>query len=287
MDKHTAASVLNNSGRMFNFAKLMSQLIKIAFVFLLVFVQPVWAQQDSVWNQKDENGLKHGKWKDVYPGGQVRYEGQFRHGEPFDVFKYYLPNGDLKTVLNFDEADSKSAYGTLYYGTGDKMAEGRYKDQKKQGLWKTYGADEVLLSKGTYVSDKKYGVWKTYHRNGQIAREVMIENNLEQGPLKEYFEDGQLKQEATYQDGFKVGKTVIYTPEGDTSVVGSYYKDARDGEWRYYNEKNEIEKVIKYDKGKLLTPETGDGEVESMEEFKDQRKDRLEFEDLRGTIKYE
>lgn len=265
----------------------MKKSIKIMIVLLAMIAQPIWAQQDSLWNIKDENGLKDGRWKDVYPGGQVRYEGQFRHGEPFDVFKYYFSTGELKTVSKFDEADPKVAYATHYYQNGDKMAEGKYNNQKKEGLWKTYGANEVLLSEGSYVSGKKYGMWKTYHRNGQVAKEVMIVNDLEQGPSKEYFEDGQLKEEATYKDGFKEGITVVYTTKGDTAVVGSYYKDARDGVWRYYDENNKLEKVIEYDKGKLLTPETGDGEVESMEEFKDNRKNRLEFEDLRGPIKYE
>ena len=260
---------------------------KILIFLLALITQSGWAQQDSAFNQLDENGLKHGKWRSFYQNGQVQKEGQFRHGEPFDVFKIYFHNGKIKSILNYDEEDSKKVYATHYYETGEKMAEGPYLDQKKQGLWKTYGAGEVLLTEGSYVADKKYGMWKTYHRNGQLAMEVLIENDLEQGPMKKYFDDGSIQEEATYKDGFKEGTTVIYTPEGDTSTVGSYYKDARDGEWRYYNEKKELEKVIKYDKGKLLTPETGDGEVESMEEFKDNRKDELEFEDLRGPIRYE
>lgn len=265
----------------------MRSSMKIMFILLALVVQSLSAQETAAWNQEDENGLKHGKWRDVYPSGKARYEGQFRHGEPFDVFKYYFPNGDLKSILEYDEEKAQTAYATHFYQTGDKMAEGRYIDQKKEGVWKTYGANEVLLSEGSYVADKKYGMWKTFHRNGQVAKEVMIENDLEQGLEKKYFEDGQLKEEATYKDGFKEGKTIVYNASGDTAVVGTYFKDRRDGEWRYYNENNQLEKTVRYDRGKLLTPETGDGEVESKEQFKDNRKNRLEFEDLRGKIRYE
>jgi antitoxin component YwqK of YwqJK toxin-antitoxin module len=228
--------------------------IQNTLILLLVFsINLLNAQSDSLWNQSDENNQKIGKWRAYHSNGKLRYEGQFNEGKPFDVFRYYFSNGDLQSVLKY-KSDTES-YATHYYQNGDLMASGKYVNQKKDSVWISYGEDNVVVEKGGFINGKKYGSWKTFYKSGQVAEEQFLENDLENGPLKIYFEDGSLKQEAIYKDGFLEGLSTFYDPAGNKTLKGKYVKGARDGRWIYYKELLEVEKVLEYDKGRLLNPE--------------------------------
>tara|TARA_B100001109_G_C18864333_1_gene476052 strand:- start:8099 stop:8926 length:828 start_codon:yes stop_codon:yes gene_type:complete len=275
---------------MINFVPLMMIRFSLS-VFILFTLQLSLFAQDSTavnWNQLDENGLKVGKWQANYQSGSRRYVGQFENGKPFGVFKYYFPSGELQTVLEYFDREGRQAFATLYYHTGEKMAEGWYLDQKKDSTWKTFGANETILSEGAYYQGEKYGLWKTYYPNGVLAEELYFQNDYEHGPMKTYFDNGKLKQEANFENGFLNGLSIQYDPQGKKIIKGIYYKGARDKNWVYYKDL-EVDKVLEYDKGKLLNPEVlpeTDGDS-LMNSIRNNRKDYLEFEDLRGKIKYE
>ncbi len=272
--------------RLTNFADMKKVLWLCILIFSGLCSEQVLAQDQL--NQVDEKGLKTGAWQVTYPSGKLRYTGQFRAGKPFDVFKYYFKNGDLKTVLTYDAEDQHRAYAVHYYQTGEKMAEGWYHDQKKDSLWKTYGANEVVLSEGKYFEGEKFGRWRTFYQNGRLAEEKYFDKDLEIGELKVYFDNGKLSQLGHYKNGFLDGPTVFFDPEGDTLIKGAYYKGARDQDWTYFKNK-EVDRVLQYNKGKLLNPEALPALPQSEKEdsLKQNIKDELEFEDLNGTIKYE
>jgi antitoxin component YwqK of YwqJK toxin-antitoxin module len=257
-------------------------LLSLFFAFL---AQGTFCQESEQWNQKNEQGQRIGKWRDYHSSGKLRYEGQFDQGMPFDVFKYYFQSGNVQTVLTYE--NSSVANGEHYYENGDLMAKGKYIDRQKEGIWVTYGDKEVIVEKGSYLAGKKYGAWKTFYPSGKIAEEIVLENDLEEGPLRVYFDDGTLKQEATYSKGFLEGRSVFYNPEGKKILSGNYYKSSRDGDWIYFDDSLNIENVLKYDKGKLLNPEAEELIEDDADLFKDNVKDELEFEDLKGKIKYE
>lgn len=262
-------------------------MINIQNCLVLLFslsVNLVYAQSDSLWNQTNKNEQKVGQWRAYHPNGNLRYQGQFKEGKPFDVFRYYFSNGDLQSVLKFK--NDTETYATHYYQNGDMMAAGKYVNEIKDSVWVAYGEDNVVVEKGGYIGGKKYGPWKTYYRNGQVAEEIFFENDLENGSLKIYFEDGSIKQEATYKDGFLEGLSTFYDVSGNKTLKGKYVKGARDGRWIYYKELLEVEKVLEYDKGRLLNPEA-EQLIDDSEEFQQNKKDVLEFEDLNGRIKYE
>jgi antitoxin component YwqK of YwqJK toxin-antitoxin module len=257
-------------------------LIPVLFCFLF---KTSFGQGGEEWNQKDEKGQKVGKWRAYYSNGNLRYEGQFREGQPFSIFKYYFQDGKLKTVLRHRSATE--AYAEHYYQTGDLMATGKYTNQKKDSVWTSFGAGNVKVEQGGYIAGKKYGIWRTFYPNGQVAEEVTIVNDLENGPYKSYFIDGTLKQEGTYENGLLEGLSEFYDANGNKILKGKYYRGSRDGRWIYYKELLKVDKVLEYDKGQLLNPEALDTLENDSEEYRNNIKDYLEFEDLKGKIKYE
>lgn len=260
--------------------RIFSALLLIFFMFSCSALQA----QEGTYNQKDANGKKTGNWRGYYPDGKLRYEGQFKSDAPFDVFKFYFQTGEVKTVMTY--RSPKETYARHYYSTGEWMAEGKYINQLKDSIWTSYGAGNKKVEEGAYLNGKRYGWWKTYHLNGRVADEIYFESDLEQDVYKTYYDDGTLKQEAIYVDGFLNGLTTYYNPSGKKVLKGIYKNGVRDKRWIFYTEDMKIRKVLLYENGKLTNPEDLE-KLEDTEEFKQNKKDFLEFEDLRGKIRYE
>lgn len=270
---------------MINFAGSMNK-IKVFLFFSAFFVlQLLSGQNNETWNKKNEKGEKVGQWKGYHKSGKVRYIGQFEKDIPVGVFRYYFETGEVKTVLKYKNRDE--AYATHYYQNGEPMAKGKFLNQKKDSTWETYGAHRTLVDRGSYLRGKKYGVWKTYYANGQVSDEVTFEADLEQGTYKKYYSNGTLKQESLYKDGFLEGLSIFYGGNGKKTSKGLYVRGYRNGHWVYYDDKQEVQYVLKYKMGTLLNPEDKITEEEDLSKYKNNRKDVLEFEDLERKITYD
>jgi|SRR5690554_1013695 len=265
--------------------KILATITLFSFAFLLSTT--CFAQDDNAWNKTNKKGQKEGPWRDYYENGELRYKGQFKEDKPFDVFRYYFDDGTLKTVLQFNETSPEKSSAVHYYQTGTKMAEGDYVDQKRSGGWKTYGANEVLVEEGSYISGRKFGDWKIYYANGNVLNEVYMENDLEKGVKKHYFPTGELKKEELYKDGIRKGATTLFSIDGDTIVKGNFEKDVRHGKWYFYNDNGELDKVLEFDMGKLLNRDEIEDIYSDPGEDLRNVKDELDFEDLKGKIRYE
>ncbi len=259
----------------------MKQLI-IAFVFLFTGFFSVSAQGNTSDNKTNAQGKKEGLWKGFYEDGKLRYMGHFKNDVPVDTFLHFFSDGNLKTLLIY--RNSKVAYAKHYYSTNELMAEGKYINQKKDSIWQTYGAKGRLVTKGAYTNGAKKGLWETYYDKGNVAEKIYYDNDIEIGDLKTYYENGQVLEETQYKNGFLEGLTTFYDENGNKLLKGIYKKGVRDGFWIYYNSDGTVDKKVEYINGKVKgkNPNT----IEIPEELKNNRKDYLEFDDLRGKIKY-
>lgn len=242
-------------------------------------------QDSTEFNLKNEEGQKIGRWKGYHEDGSLRYKGQFENGQPFGTFRHYFPDGKLQSILMYKTPSV--AYVTHYYSTGEKLAKGKYINQKKDSTWLTYGAKNKVVEQGDYDMGKKVGIWKTFYLNGAISAEMNYNNDVKDGSYIMYFENGKVKDESTFVNGKLNGLSTLYDSQGKKVLKGIYKDGVRDKRWIYYDEKQQVEKVLVYENGKLTNPEVLDKIEEDLEKYKDNRKDVLEFEDLRGRISYE
>jgi|GEM_PF-1004137 len=274
---------------MVNFAVKMNINKHIFLLLPFLMVQMIYGQSDSTelnWNQMNENGERTGNWRKFYSNGQLRYKGQFKDGKEEGLFYYFDTGGNLKSTLRY-RMDG-SAYAKHYHKNKKLMAEGVIRDRKKDSVWSTYSENGLMIQKGGYISAKKYGVWNTYHDNGNISEATEFVNDVENGKQAIYFPDGSIRQECNYEQGVLEGLSTFYDADGNKILKGLYYHGSRDGRWIYYGERLKVEKVLEYDKGRLLNPEDAEGIMQDDSEmFRSNRKDVLEPEDLRKRIKYD
>lgn len=121
---------------------------------------------------------------------------------------------------------------------GDKH-KNVFDSKGKQGLWKYYSNDKILLFEITYKNDIKHGVSTRYYStNGLIREEVTYFYGKKDGEYKSYYNNGQLSAEGAYKNGMKSGKWTMYSKSsGEKKSEGEYLNNKREGEWAIYSTK--------------------------------------------------
>lgn len=267
---------------MVNFARMKFQKI-LLFAVATFFISINLIGQEN--NQTNAKGQKIGKWNGFHENGKLRYEGNFENGLPVDTFYHYFYTGNLQSKL-FHKSKT-TVYATIFYDTGEIMAIGKYTNREKDSIWTSYGAKNIMVEKGNYIQGKKDGIWETYYASGAVSGNITYVNDVKHGDYILFFENGEVKEKSTFINGKLEGTSVIYDSKGNKILEGVYKTGKRDLNWIYYNEEEEVVKTLIYKNGALTNPEDLNNILDNIEEYEDNRKDVLEFEDLRGTIKYE
>ncbi len=227
----------------------------LSIIFFSFFIyQSSFAQEN--YNRIDTNGWKQGKWIKMWSNGEIKYKGQFHDDQPYGEFRYYYPSGKLKAIMTFQE-DGKKAHNITYHENGEKMAEGDFIQQKKEGIWKYYGEDGKLIYEETYHNGTLNGKKITYYpESGQPFEVLEYKNGIKNGKWIKYFPEGTMMTQTQYINGKLEGDFVNYTPEGKILVKGKYKNDKQDGVWEFYDEATgKLLRKEHYRAGKLIKTE--------------------------------
>ena len=125
-------------------------------LILLILSGSLFAQQgEGKLNQVDENGLKQGTWIKYFPGSDIkRYEGQFIDDIPVGIFRYYYPEGQLRSELKYRAEKRSSA--RMFYTDGTLMATGVYSDTLRDSTWTFYNIYGGKLAIEAYIMGLRY-----------------------------------------------------------------------------------------------------------------------------------
>jgi antitoxin component YwqK of YwqJK toxin-antitoxin module len=220
--------------------------------FILIAVLPFHGISQETLNKTDAAGRKQGPWIKLDTAGRKVYEGQFRNNIPQGTFRYYFPNGSKKAISVFSE-DGKTTITTTYFPSGKKNAEGKYVNEKREGLWRFYSEyDEALVSEENYSAGKKNGVAKTYYAGKTVVEEMYWKDGLREGSWIQYFDDGKVKLQGNYKNDLKEGPITVYYPSGQKFNTGQYVHGYPDGKWLSYDLDGNLESTEIYDKGVLV-----------------------------------
>ncbi|TGK01960.1 LIC20035 family adhesin [Leptospira langatensis] len=135
------------------------------------------------------------------------------------------------------------------------------KKLKRNGEWKEYvekegtGPDKkkfsVLVRVGTYKDDKRDGIWKTLFETGETLRETPYVAGVKEGEDKKLTKDGTQTESTLYKADKKNGPYWSKTDKGILTEEGTYTDDKKTGTWKeYYNEDGAKKTVGDYRDGK-------------------------------------
>jgi antitoxin component YwqK of YwqJK toxin-antitoxin module len=240
----------------------------IVLLINLFFISILIAQNDTVFNQTDEQGLKQGYWKKSYNNGNLMYKGFFKDNKPLGKMIRYYESGGLQAILEFRN-DIESTQAKLYYEDGEISAEGNYINTLKDSLWKYYSFwTGALVSEEYYIKGKKNGVQKSYYANGNVSEETEYKNDIKDGHWIQYFEDGKKKLEATYRWNKVNGRYTLYYPTGNVYILGNFDENKRHGTWTFYDEEGNEKYKLRYNLGTLNEEDKEQIEEKDTEFFK-------------------
>ena len=118
----------------------------------------------------------------------------------------------------------------IYYENGNVQSLETFVAGEHQGRYLSFYDSGKIELQGDYLDGKMEGEWKAYYPNGQLKEIVQFRINNENGAFIEYYEHGKLKAECNYLDG-----------------------DNEDGLLKLYDEKGELERKMKCEKGVCRT----------------------------------
>ncbi|MEZ4721658.1 MAG: hypothetical protein R2813_07280 [Flavobacteriales bacterium] len=258
---------------------------KLILINVLVLISLSIIAQDGKFNQTDAQGRKQGTWMKYYEPDekgkeQVRYEGQFKNDKPVGTFFYYYQTGEKSSEVSYIGEDGVQSDAKFFHVNGTVMGEGKYLNQKKDGVWKYYDDQTILSSVEPYKAGKLEGVVKVYFLNGKVAAEIPYVNGLKNGPFVEYFSDGSVRMQGTYQDNTYTGEYVQNFPTGKPMIKGQYTAAVKDGLWIYYADDGRVKAQQVFKKGKMIKEKIEDGFEPTEVPIDIEEKDKIDEQKL-------
>lgn len=214
--------------------------MKNVWILWLFFVQASIAQV----NQLDAKGLKQGQWHKNYPGTKIyMYEGNFKDDKPVGTFIYRYESGKIKAVID-NKPNTNLSSVKLYFENEALMAEGFYRNQKKDSIWMNYNNRGELVSGESYKNDKLNGKKINYYLNDQletgklnVLSVTMYQDDMRDGAYKEFHPNGKMKMSGNYLKGLRTGEWLEYYNSGQLMSRVRYKADYLHG-WSFYYDKN-------------------------------------------------
>lgn len=194
----------------------------------------------------DEAGKYNGKWKDLFPNGKVRAEGQYvdsrrtgpwkfyniggkveqtgsyNNGRPDGVWNWYYEDGTLLKEEEYFQGQ-RDGTSTEYSITGDILAQGQYSDGEQNGEWKYKVGD--LTENGKFITGLKDGIWRTVYSNGKLKFKGNFIQGNPDGQQVFYYENGKMKEEQFYEMGIRQRTWKKFDEEGNPYLMISYKDD--------------------------------------------------------------
>jgi len=207
-------------------------------------------QTEKVINNTDRQGRKQGHWIKKYPNETVLYDGFFKDDHPVGEFKRYDENNNLKSLLIYSN-DGSEAIANIYHLNGYISSQGKYINQKKEGIWKFFSSyfEGYLISEEHYSGNLRNGQSLKFYRDSTIAEKINYVNNIKQGEWIQYYPGGAICLKSKYLDDKINGKFEVWFENGQIEISGYYYNNIKDGHWLIYNKAGNLKYKMEYVKG--------------------------------------
>ena len=84
----------------------------------------------------------------------------------------------------------------------------------RNGKWKSFNKQAVLISEGHYQYDLKHGLWKQFYETGELLIEETYDQGVLHGRYASYHMNGALLSSGQYQHGRREGYFNVFDESG-------------------------------------------------------------------------
>ena len=191
----------------------------------------------------------------INPEFNVKFVDERSEIEIIEGKQVNISEKEVKKGIAYKKGESEPFTGTFVATIGlyNYYIE-QYKDGKLNGNKIWYSEAGRIGLKESYVDGIKDGVQESYYRDtGNIHSKVNYVKGKISGDVIFYSNNGDI----LYQENFKNGTGLwkAYWSNEELKEKGNRVSGFPDGEWRFYTRKGELEKIIIYKKGALLSQE--------------------------------
>ena len=194
----------------------------------------------------DIDDAKIGEWKYYFPNGQLKSVEESKNGDLDGKNIYYYENGQKSLEEEYSKGE-EDGYSTSYYGNGNKSAEGWYKKGQKVGDWYYYNENGDLSNTEYYLDGEQSGFQAAYQIDGKLNYEYFRKDDY----IHFYvFYDtlGNVLDTCHIPCGTGHLKSLHFN--GKTEGEGEYKNGNLDGNFKYYYPNGKLEIDQNYYKGK-------------------------------------
>ena len=191
------------------------------------------------------SGHKDGEWKEFYDNKQIKVLGTYKNDVKVGQWAYYFNSGQIEQIGAYDERGQANGEWKWYYDSGKILRSESFENGLEEGVLTEFAEDGKIITKGLYSAGLKEGAW--IYEMGAYKETGAYKEDLKEGIWKHaYTDNGKTRYEGTFKMGNAVGKHKYYYPSGTLKCEGLYNGGVKNGDWYYYNEAGEIEKIITF-----------------------------------------
>ena len=201
-----------------------------------------------------EDGNRDGHWKDLYPDGKIKAEGDYKDGKRVGEWKFYYSGGKLEQDGKFTSSGKFQGTWKWYYETGQLMCEEEYNNGLKDGMHTEYDENGKIVEEGEYIKDLEDGPWFT--TMGDYLERGRYRDGLKNGKWVSYHlisdnvkTDSILSFSGSFVDDNPDGKHIYYWDNGKVKDEGYYLMGKKEGDWIKYEYDGTPFLVITYRNG--------------------------------------
>lgn len=203
-------------------------------------------------NKNDLTGL----YTLFYKTGEIREKGTFKNGENVDsIFIYNQNNQVVKINYGFESNDLITAYFPINglikikHSNLTISEKGIVKNHLREGLWKQYTRDGVLIRKSTFKKGELNGYYYEWNQKGQLIEKSFWIKGKTESPYYLYHSNGKLKESAKFINGKREGLCYSYYESGKLKSKNNYRNDLLNGKSLKRNENGSLEFEIHFING--------------------------------------
>jgi antitoxin component YwqK of YwqJK toxin-antitoxin module len=196
----------------------------------------------------DEKGYKQGKWKEYYPTGQLKAEGEYLNDRKTGPWTFYHLNGKIEQKGQYTKDGKPTGDWRWYYDSGNLLREESFIKGKPEGQMIEYSDSGKVITKGLFTDGLKEGDW--FEIDGDEKSAGVYRNGQKEGKwLITYEENGKTAAEGIYIDGLENGRFSYYHINGKLKEQGDFIMGNKDGNWKRFDTEGLLITTISYDNG--------------------------------------